>query len=219
MDAGGMSGRRILITGAGGFTGRHACGIFAGLGYEVVAVVRRPGTAGALRGVQAGGGIREAVCDLGSPEQVKQLLQAERPQQLLHLAGLNAVAGSWQDPIGYMNINVMSTLYLLDSLHRAGLESRRVLVAGSMLGFRLRDDEPPRPAHPYSLSKTMQTLAARAWGVLFRSPVMIARPSNLIGPGRSNGLCGLIGAHIVRVERGGTFRISASRPHRRPGTL
>ncbi|WP_246079176.1 hypothetical protein [Paenibacillus piri] len=34
-----MNGRRIVITGASGFTGRHACAHFAGLGFEVVAAV------------------------------------------------------------------------------------------------------------------------------------------------------------------------------------
>ncbi|MCZ8513599.1 NAD-dependent epimerase/dehydratase family protein [Paenibacillus filicis] len=209
MDADGMTAGRIVITGASGFTGKHACSYFAAQGYEVVAAVRRPGTA-ALHG---GGEVREAVCDLSSPVQVSRLLEGERPDMLLHLAGLNSVSGSWEDPLRYMGINVMSTLYLLDALQRAGSGSCRVLVIGSMLGFRLSDGAPPQPPHPYSLSKTLQTLSARAWGTLFRLPVMIAQPSNLIGPGLSNGICGLIGAYVVRVERGlhePAFRLSST---------
>lgn len=188
-----MTKGRILITGASGFTGRHACKHFASIGYEVVAVVRRPGSLEQDL-------VREVVCNLAHQAQVQLLLMKERPQLLLHLAGLNAVADSWAEPLAYMTGNVMSTLYLIDSLRELGLHSCRVLVAGSMLGPRFQEDDQPQPLHPYSLSKTVQTLVARAWGHLFRLPVMIAQPSNLIGPGRSNGLCGLIGAHLAHLE-------------------
>lgn len=43
-----MKGRRLLITGAAGFTGRHAVAYFAGTGAEVTAVVRRSGGEAAL---------------------------------------------------------------------------------------------------------------------------------------------------------------------------
>ncbi|GAC44149.1 nucleoside-diphosphate sugar epimerase [Paenibacillus popilliae ATCC 14706] len=156
--------------------------------------------------------VREAVCDITQPEQVEQMLAAERPQMLLHLAGLNAVADSWREPIMYMNVNVMSTMHLLDSLCRLTLKDCRILIVGSMLSFRLRDDNPPHSQHPYSLSKTMQLLAARAWGSMFRLPVMVAQPSNMIGPGRSQGICSLIAAYTARIERGidqPPFRLSS----------
>lgn len=197
-----MTRSKIVITGANGFTGRHACAHFAGEGYEVVAVVRRQGTF--TRGTKAdvADGVREAVCDITQPAQVERLLAAERPHLLLHLAGLNAVADSWREPLMFMNVNIMSTVLLLDSLCRLELKNCRVLIVGSMLSFRLSDEDPPHPPHPYSLSKTMQVLAARAWGAMFRLPVMVAQPSNMIGPGRSKGICSLIAAYTARAELG-----------------
>ena len=38
-------------------------------------------------------------------------------------------------------------------------------------------------SNPYSLSKTMQVIIAEAWGGLMDSNIIIAKPSNLIGPG------------------------------------
>ncbi|MEK8131265.1 NAD-dependent epimerase/dehydratase family protein [Paenibacillus filicis] len=209
-----MSRRKIVVTGASGFTGLHACSHLERLGYEVVAVLRRPGAMDSILASTADGGdvIREHVIDLNDRTAVIELLDRERPDALLHMAGLNAVGGSWEQPVAYMQLNVMATLYLLDGLRLLGLTRCRTLIAGSMLGCRLRDDEPPRPAHPYGLSKTLQTLTASAWGHLFGLPVCIAQPSNLIGPGASNGICGLIGAHVAKREQEGEappFRLTS----------
>ena len=40
--------------------------------------------------------------------------------------------------------------------------------------------------HPYSLSKTLQVLIAQSWQILYNMHISIAKPSNLIGPGKSN---------------------------------
>lgn len=195
----------VLITGAGGFTGRHACRYFAAAGYPVAAAVRREDGEAPADRVYA--------CDLTDKTDVERLIQETRPRYVLHLAGRNAVSDSWKDPLGCMEANMLSTLYLLESL-RGGGESR-LLIAGSMLDFDLA--KAPEPLHPYSLAKTMQVLAARAWGHLFGQEVLIAKPSNLIGPGRSNGICGLLAARIARWEIGAdssSFRLSSMHEER-----
>ncbi|MNC35752.1 GDP-6-deoxy-D-mannose reductase [compost metagenome] len=39
-----------------------------------------------------------------------------------------------------------------------------------------------------------------AWCTLFKQPVLLAEPCNLIGPGPSTGFCSLLAQHIVRSE-------------------
>ncbi|MDF2927530.1 MAG: UDP-2-acetamido-2,6-dideoxy-hexulose 4-reductase [Paenibacillaceae bacterium] len=195
----------ILITGAGGFTGRHACRYFSKLGYPVAAVVRREDKTAPSE--------RVYTCDLTNKNQVAALIGQTDPHYVLHLAGRNAVADSWRDPLGCMESNLSSTLYLLEALR--GKPDCRLLIAGSMLSFDLAGA--PEPPHPYSLAKTMQVLAARAWGHLFHQEVLIAQPSNLIGPGHSNGICGLLAAKIVQWERGtdlSSFRLSSEHEER-----
>ncbi|WP_159881076.1 NAD-dependent epimerase/dehydratase family protein [Paenibacillus puerhi] len=210
-----MSRGKVIVTGASGFTGLHACAHLAGIGYEVTAVLRKRGATASIAAEASASGsgmIRERVVDLTDQAAVLKLLEQERPGRLLHLAGRNDVGGSWQQPLTYVQLNMMSTLYLLDGLRLLGLTDCRALIVGSMLGCRLRDDETPCPPHPYSLSKTLQTLTSSAWGALFGLPVCIAQPSNLIGPGASSGLCGLIGAHVAEWERAGKsnpFRLSS----------
>lgn len=195
-----MKEKTVLITGAGGFTGRHACRHFAARGYSVAAAVRRED------GEPPEG--RLYVCDLADKAEVARLVQETNPTFVLHLAGRNAVGDSWKDPLGCIEANLLSTLYLLEFLR--GRDGCRLLVAGSMLGFDLTDS--PQPLHPYSLAKTMQVLAAQSWSHLYQQEVLVAKPSNLIGPGHSNGICGLLAARIARWEKGAdtsVFRLSS----------
>lgn len=195
----------ILITGASGFTGRHACRYFAGNGMEVVALVRSPGkvepgkcgeNAASAEGEPA---IRQVVCDLLDQRHMKEVVQEIQPDYLLHLAGRNSVSDSWTDPEAALYANLLATLHVLEGV-RTLKKPPRVLVVGSMLSFTIAN--PPAPPHPYSLSKTLQVLLARSWSHLFQLPIMAAEPSNLVGPGPSTGICGLLARKIVQWERG-----------------
>ncbi|GGF59844.1 UDP-2-acetamido-2,6-dideoxy-hexulose 4-reductase [Paenibacillus albidus] len=201
-----MKGQRLLITGAGGFTGRHAVDYFSAAGAEVTAVLRRrPGAAsGACSGSASAEsdlfpeGVKVYVCDLSDRQAVATMIADTAPEEVLHLAGRNSVPESWKDPMLYMETNVMATLYLLEAMR--SFPSSRILVAGSRLKYRPGLAE--GPPHPYSLSKTMEELAALAWGTLFKQPILLAEPCNLIGPGPSTGFCSLLARHIVRSEAG-----------------
>jgi GDP-4-dehydro-6-deoxy-D-mannose reductase len=188
-----MTGRkRIVITGANGFTGIHACRHFQEQGYEVIGAVRKK-TGLSPTEVEIG--------DLTDHTCVFNLINIYKPEYVLHLAGQNHVQNSWMNPIMTMEANMMSTLYMLEAIRKMGLECR-IVVAGSALQY-----DPsiiPFPPHPYSLSKTMQVLVAKSWSDLYKMDIVIAKPSNLIGPGLSNGICSIFGKKIVSMEMGQT---------------
>jgi GDP-4-dehydro-6-deoxy-D-mannose reductase len=73
------------------------------------------------------------------------------------------------------------------------------LVIGSALQYTPCKNE--HAPHPYSLSKTTQITLAEEWRNLFSMDIIIAKPSNLIGPGPSNGVCSRIAKEIVDAER------------------
>lgn len=176
--------------------------MFVDRGYNVAAVVRRPEAMPE--------GCRTVVCDLTEPESVGRLVAAVRPDYVLHLAGRNEVACSWREPAAYMEANAMATIYLLDALRNAS--ACRIVVVGSMLRSRIDAPGTGASAHPYGLSKTIQAMTALSWANLFGQQVIVAEPVNLIGPGRSNGICGLLARKIVAAERGidrTPFRLSS----------
>ncbi|MCY9694377.1 NAD-dependent epimerase/dehydratase family protein [Paenibacillus alginolyticus] len=192
--------KTILITGASGFTGQHACRHFVQKGLQVAAISR------SQRSSESS--VQSWICDLTKHEQVKELVAQLKPDYVMHLAGRNAVAESWREPIAYMENNMMSTFYLLDALRC--VPECRIVVVGSMLTYVPTDSQ--KPPHPYSMSKSFQTWGALDWAHLFEQKVMIASPSNLIGPGPSNGICGLLARASVQVEagiNGAPFKLSS----------
>jgi GDP-4-dehydro-6-deoxy-D-mannose reductase len=191
-----MKGRRLLITGAAGFTGRHAVRFFSAEGAEVSAVIRRQTADGASTSALFPEGVKVYVCDLSDRKAVAEMVKEAAPEAVLHLAGNNSVPESWRNPLLYMETNVMATLYLLEAMR--SLPTSRILVAGSRLKYNLGTGE--GPPHPYSLSKTLEELVSLAWGTLFKQPILLAEPCNLIGPGPSTGFCSLLAQHIVRSE-------------------
>ncbi|CAH0322713.1 GDP-6-deoxy-D-mannose reductase [Peribacillus frigoritolerans] len=124
-------------------------------------------------------------------------MKKTKPQYLLHLAGQNHVGKSWIDPVSTMEANSMSTAYLIEALRQEN-PACKIVVVGSALQF-----DPismSTLAHPYSLSKTLQVLIAQSWAILYKMPIVIAKPSNLIGPGISNGVCSIFARKIVDME-------------------
>jgi nucleoside-diphosphate-sugar epimerase len=191
MDEYHMKAGRVMITGAGGFTGRHACRYFTDKDWEVTAVVSPRSDSGTE--LAAAFVIR---CDLTDGEATAELFRETKPDAVLHLAGRNAVDFSWRQPAITLSANLMSTVHLLEGTRAEGVS--RILIVGSML----RNDAADllRSSHPYAFSKTLQVTAARAWYHWYGLPIVIVEPSNLIGPGGSDGLCGRISRWAALME-------------------
>ncbi|SFA93521.1 Nucleoside-diphosphate-sugar epimerase [Cohnella sp. OV330] len=188
---------RVLVTGAAGFSGRHACERLAREGMEVTAVVSPRAPAAGGRPPVAGAAA-ELACDLTDRASVRSLLEQVRPDAVLHLAGRNAVDESWRTPDVVLSANLLSTVYVLEGAR--ALPDCRTLVVGSMLSPR-PDEDLTRTLHPYGFSKALQVTAALAWHHWYGQQVIVAEPCNLIGPGGSAGICGKIARWAAACER------------------
>ncbi|WP_282154911.1 NAD-dependent epimerase/dehydratase family protein [Cytobacillus gottheilii] len=186
----------ILITGGNGFTGRHACRYFMENDYNVVSVVRSD--VGEVQGVQV------EICDLTDAKRLNNLIKRIKPEYVLHLAGQSNANESWTAPIHYIDSNVMATLFLLEAL-REHAPLCKVVITGSILQYPINQSE--LPPHPYSLSKTLQVFAARSWAQYYDLNIVIAKPTNLIGPGPSTGVCSILAERIAHYEKTGENKI------------
>jgi GDP-4-dehydro-6-deoxy-D-mannose reductase len=184
--------KKILITGASGFTGKHACKHFLRQGYEVNALYKTNSI--------TLDGARSDYCDLTNKSQIRELINKIKPQMVLHLAGQNHVGKSWENPMDSLESNAFSTLYLLEAL-RLEVPSCKIVIVGSSL--EINPGNFSTLTHPYSLSKTLQTFIAQSWGNLFNMHIIIAKPSNLVGPGHSSGICAVLAKEIVKMEQSG----------------
>ncbi|MDG0814689.1 NAD-dependent epimerase/dehydratase family protein [Cohnella rhizosphaerae] len=196
MDGGRRGLMRVVVTGAAGFSGRHASERLALAGMEITAVVSPRAPAAGRRPV-AGAAV-ELACDLTDRASVRSLLDRVRPDAVLHLAGRNAVDESWRAPDLALAANLLSTVYVLEAAR--ALPDCRTLVIGSMLSPR-PDEDLTRTLHPYGFSKALQVTAALAWQHWYGQQVIVAEPCNLIGPGGSAGICGKIARWAAACER------------------
>ncbi|WP_171050822.1 NAD-dependent epimerase/dehydratase family protein [Bacillus sp. BHET2] len=173
--------KKILITGASGFTGRHACEYYTKKGYDVYGLVHSQ----SLSSKQ----IQSIHCDLFDIEGLIEVLKVVKPRFILHLAAQNHSGRSWEDPVSTINTNVIGTMNLLEAVKKS-VPDATLLIVGSVIEYNPCHSSLPN--HPYGLSKYIQTLLTLCWSTFYDLDIRIAKSSNLIGPGHSTGICSLL---------------------------
>lgn len=116
----GHPGRRVLVTGGGGFIGRHALPTLVARGWDVHAAGRTPLPDNAP-------GVTFHPCDLLAGDDAARLIAATRPTHLLHLAW-NATPGRFWTAVDNLDW-VAASLRLYRAFARHG--GRRAVFAGT----------------------------------------------------------------------------------------
>lgn len=185
MQSGGTmregAGKRALITGLAGFTGRYMAQELVDAGYRVY------GTAMATDASPDGTPAESYTVDLCDRAAVAAMIEQVQPDVVVHLAGIAFVAHANADLM--YQVNVLGTRNLLEALAACPHRPSAVLLASSanIYGNATVDiiDESvaPAPANDYAVSKLAMEYMARLW--MDRLPVILARPFNYTGVGQN----------------------------------
>jgi nucleoside-diphosphate-sugar epimerase len=173
--------KRILITGADGFTGFYLANELQRAGYEVHGLVHKP-VAGGVPGVA-----RLHVGDLADTARLTAVVQEVQPHQVAHLAAIAFVAHS--DASEMYGTNVVGTRNLLEAVAASGVAPQSILLASSANVYGNTPTDPlvetvaPAPANDYAVSKMAMEYMARLWTP--RLPITFVRPFNYTGVGQS----------------------------------
>ena len=212
-------GRKVLVTGAGGFIGSHLCERLLGMGALVRGMVHGDAQyrSGFLRQVPAdvaenleivGGDLRdgnfvhEAVADMDT---------------VFHLGGVTSVAYSYAHPQETLATNAMGTLNVCEGAKAAKV--RRMVhtssagVYGDAEGGKpIAETHPVRGCNPYTAGKLGGDFVAQTYHLSYDLPVATVRLFNAYGPRMGRYL--IIPTIIIQALESDQIKLGDLRPTR-----
>jgi NAD dependent epimerase/dehydratase len=182
-------GKRVLVTGAGGFIGSHLTERLVELGATVRGFVHynAQGVPGWLEESPFRKEIEIVAGDIVDRDTVQNAIKGT--DIVFHLAALIGIPYSYSAPYSYVRTNIEGTLNVL----RCGLEAGvgRIIqtstseVYGTARQEPIDEEHPLQGQSPYSASKIGADKLAESFHLSFNLPVVTVRPFNTFGPRQS----------------------------------
>jgi GDP-L-fucose synthase len=169
-----LRNKRILVTGGGGFLGRHVVAELRGAGCTSLFTPRR------------------AEYDLTDADAVRRVLEWSRPDVVVHLAAVvGGIGANRKHPGTFLYDNLMMGVQLIEACRRRGLE--KFVCAGTICAYPkftpvpfkeedLWNGYPEETNAPYGLAKKMLLAQLQAYRQEFGFPGTYVLPVNLYGP-------------------------------------
>lgn len=184
-------GKRVLVTGAGGFIGSHLTERLVHEGADVRAFIRY--TSNGRRGLldllpdDMRGQIDIRFGDLGDGEAIRDAMRDR--DVVFHLGALIAIPYSYINPVDVFRVNVRATQNVLSAARDLG--TQRVVhtstseVYGTARYAPIDEEHPIQAQSPYSASKIAADAMVKSYHLSFDLPVATLRPFNTFGPRQS----------------------------------
>jgi NAD dependent epimerase/dehydratase len=213
-----LSGRPVLVTGAGGFIGGHVVEMLVAEGASVTALVRynSRNERGTLDWI-APGVASEVQVVLGELRDIESVSRAVKGSEIvLHLGAQIAIPYSYVNPRDFFEVNVLGTLNVAQASLAAGVQ--RVVhtstseVYGSAQQVPITEAHPLEPQSPYAASKLAADKLMDSWHRSFDLAVVVLRPFNTYGPRQS--ARAIIPTIISQALGGDTLRLGSLHPRR-----
>jgi GDP-4-dehydro-6-deoxy-D-mannose reductase len=194
---------RVLITGAGGFVGRHLIAALAALADapEIVAGTYGEEASSLLD-------VRAVSLDVTDAEQTLAVIQAEQPTHVMHLAGISVISQANREVRRTWEVNAQGTLNVALAI-KAGAPACRLIFCSSAQvyggsfrsGKPLAEDAPLDPENFYAASKAAADILVGQMAKAGLRAVRL-RPFNHTGPGQPPTLAvASFASQIAAIER------------------
>lgn len=173
-----MKGEKILVTGAGGFIGKHLTKFLSSHNHVY----------GTLLDGESNEFLTGAYnVDISSLNDLSKLPK-EGFDHVFHLAGIADVKRSIESPVRDFEVNALGTLNLLEVFRGYPLKSfiltSSVSVLSSHNKLPLSENAEYGPTTPYAASKMSAEGYCKAYKACYDLPCKIVRLFNVYGPGR-----------------------------------
>ncbi len=183
--------KRLLLTGCAGFSGPHiAQHILHGTDWEVIGLDRLS-YAGSLERLRStreefGDRFKFVFHDFRAAFPSSVLHMLEGVSYVIHAGAETHVERSLQNPLPFVESNVLGTLHVLNAARNLGVE-HFILVSTDEVhgpapdGVSFGEGATIRPSNPYSATKAGAEGLAYSYWKSYRLPVTITRTMNLFG--------------------------------------
>ncbi len=170
----GLSGKRVLISGASGFIGGTLCTRLVDIGAHVTGLSRTPPSDDHIHWI---------TCDVTDEKSVRNAVNQAKPDVIYHLASEVTGARSMEWIAPCFHSNLASTVYMMTAAADAGVG--RFVQMGSQ-------EEPDSakgdviPTSPYAAAKWAASAYARMFHELYGFGVVNLRVFMVYGPGQKD---------------------------------
>ena len=184
-------GKKVVVTGAGGFIGSHLVEALVRAGASVTAMVHYNSNSSIGNLGFLANNVRKAVnIAAGNIEDSDFIYNTIKGHEIvLHLAALIAIPYSYEAPRSYVRTNVEGTLNVLEAARRYSIgrvvHTSTSEVYGTALRVPIDEDHPLQGQSPYSASKIGADKIAESYFRSFGTPAVTLRPFNTFGPRQS----------------------------------
>lgn len=200
-------GKKILVTGAGGFVGTHLIQalkkqadieIFAGVYKSTSDISSLLDSNHIISG------------DLTDFAFSSELIKQSAPDVIYHLAALSVVHNSHEKALEVMNGNTTISYNLLEATRQYAPSARFVAICSANVYGAVEDTSKPineftpiRPLNTYAVSKVMQEMLALQYYLSYSLDVVILRPFNHTGPGQTTDfVIPRLAEQFAKIEKG-----------------
>lgn len=167
---------RVLVTGGAGYIGTHTLIELVAAGHEPFVVDNFDNSspvALARVGELIQGKVPYARCDIRDGDMMQAIFAEQRPEAVIHFAGLKAVGESAERPRDYYDVNVAGTLSLLAAMESSNCN--RIVFSSSATVYGVPQYLPYDEAHPCAPTSVYARTKHMVEGIL--TDWQAARPS------------------------------------------
>jgi NAD dependent epimerase/dehydratase len=185
------AGKKVVVTGAGGFVGSHLVEELVNAGARVTALVHYNARSDIGNLAHIPTAARDATeivfGDVRDPFLVQRVVKSQ--DVVFHLAALIGIPYSYHAPQSYVQTNIDGTLNVVQASLEAGVgrvvHTSTSEVYGTAQYVPIDEKHPLHPQSPYAASKVGADSMAQSYFLSFGLPVATIRPFITFGPRQS----------------------------------
>lgn len=187
-----MSKVRYLVTGGCGFIGSYVIEQLLKISDNEIINVDKMGAGSSVNNISKDDRVINYFIDI-CDENILSIIEAYKPNYIVHLAAESHVDRSIVNPIGFIESNVNGTANILEGMRRFAPKARMVHVSTDEVYGHLQIGEVPftelthlDPRSPYSASKASSDLLALSYRSTYGLDITVTRCCNNYGPRQDN---------------------------------